>query len=107
MAELEPGHPDELVKTLTNWLRQAHAAEGTLLPVGIDPVEWAVRRFIESWRRPAKAAIESIEASLHRAMTLCDSGESFAEIKEELDTARQTLGESLRGELGLYDWNEE
>jgi hypothetical protein len=40
-------------------------------------------------------------------MTLCDSGASFAEIKEELDTACQTLGESLRDELGLYDWNKE
>ncbi len=27
MAELEPGHPDELVQTLRNWLREAQSGK--------------------------------------------------------------------------------
>ena len=46
MAELEPGHPDELVPTLHNWLREALNPIGSL-PAGTDPVECAVRRFID------------------------------------------------------------
>jgi hypothetical protein len=37
VAEMEPGNPDELVQTLRNWLREAHAPIGTL-PEGMDPV---------------------------------------------------------------------
>jgi hypothetical protein len=107
MVEFEPGHPDELVQTLTNWLRQAQAPEGTLLPLGITPVEWAVRRFIDSWKRSARTAIDSVEESLHRAIVLCDSGASLSAVKNELESARQELGETLRDELGLYEWNKE
>ena len=48
MAELEPGHPDELVRNLRNWLREANDPIGTL-PEGMDATEWAVRRFIDAW----------------------------------------------------------
>ena len=107
MAELEPGHPDELLQLLRNIFQQAHASEGELLPHGIDPLEWAARRFIESWRKPTHEAIESIEGCINRALNLCYSGGSLDEIKNELETARQTIGEDLRDELGLYEWNNE
>jgi hypothetical protein len=107
MAELESGHPDELVQTLSNWLRQSQSLEGELLPSGIDRIEWAVRRFIDSWKGPARTAIEAIEDSLRRAMALCDSKASLDEIRKELEIARQELGVSLREELGLYEWNKE
>ena len=106
MAELEPGHPDELVQILRNWLREAESPIGTL-PGGMDAAEWAVRRFIATWKSPARNAVESVEESLNRAMSLCDSGSPLAEIKNEIDLARQTLQEDLRGHLGLYDWNKE
>lgn len=106
MAELEPGHPDELVQKLRNWLREANSPIGTL-PEGLDAVEWAVRRFIDYWKTPAGSAIEGIEESLYRAMELCDSGAPLSEIKNEIDLARQTLQEDLRDHLGLYDWNKE
>lgn len=106
MAELEPGHPDELVETLRNWLKEAESPIGTL-PEGMDAIEWAVRRFIDTWKSPARNAIESVEDSLTRAISLCDSGSSLAEIKDEIDLARQTLQEDLRDHLGIYDWNKE
>jgi hypothetical protein len=106
MAELEPGHPDELVQTLRNFLREATSPVGTL-PDGMDSVEWAVRRFIDIWKTPARNAIESLQESVNRAMSLCDSGSALVEIKEELDLARQILQEDLRDHLGLYDWNKE
>lgn len=106
MAELEPGHPDELVQVLRNWLREANSPIGAL-PAGMDAVEWAVRRFIDSWKTPIRDAIEGIEESLYRAMELCDSGAPFSEIKSEIDSARQILQEDLRDHLGLYDWNKE
>jgi hypothetical protein len=40
-------------------------------------------------------------------MELCDSGASPAEIKCEIDFARQILQEDLRDHLELYDWNKE
>lgn len=104
MAELEPGHPDELVQTFRNWLREGESPIGTL-PEGMDAIEWAVRRFINSWQTPARNAIDSVEESLNRVMLLCDSGASLPEIKDEFDLARQTLQEDLRDHLGLYDWN--
>ncbi|MBL8873521.1 MAG: hypothetical protein JNK90_27350 [Planctomycetaceae bacterium] len=107
MTELEPGHPDELVQTFRNWLAEAQSPEGTLLPEGIDQIEWAIRRFIDVWRRPARLAIESIEESLATAMSLCDSGAAYTEIQKEIDIARQTLQEDLRDHLGLYDWNKD
>jgi hypothetical protein len=106
VAEMEPGNPDELVQTLRNWLREAQAPIGTL-PEGMDPVEWAVRRFIDSWKADARCAIEGVEESLYRAMALCDSGAPLPEIKSEIDLARQALQEDLRDHLGLYEWNKE
>ncbi len=106
MAELEPGHPDELTQILENWLREANSPMGKL-PEGVDAVEWAVRRFIDSWKNTARDALDSVEASLTQAISLCDSGSPFSEIKDELEIARQTLGEDLRDHLGLYDWNKE
>src|SRR5580700_3566154 len=106
MAEFEPGHPDELIQTLRNWLREAHDPIGTL-PQGMDAVEWAVRRFIDTWKNQARGAIEGVEESLDRAMALCDSKSSFDTIKNEIDSARQTLQEDLRDHLGLYHWNKE
>ena len=66
MAELEPGHPDELANTLRNWLREAHSPVGKL-PEGMDAIEWAVRRFIDSWKNPTRRAIEGVKESLYRA----------------------------------------
>jgi hypothetical protein len=106
MAELEPGHPDELIKTLRNWLREAQDPIGSL-PAGTDPVEWAVRRFIGTWKAHARRAIERVEESLNQALALCDSQASFDEIKNEIDMGRQILQEDLRDHLGLYDWNKE
>jgi hypothetical protein len=106
MAELEPGHPDELARVLRNWLREAHSPIGAL-PEGVDAIEWAIQRFIAYWKTPARRAIEDLEESLERAMGLCDSGASFLEVKNEINLARQTLQEGLRDHLGLYDWNTE
>jgi hypothetical protein len=107
MAELEPGHPDELVQTLSNWLRQSQSPDGQLVPSGIDPIEWAVHRFIDTWKGTARDAIEAVESSIHRAIALCDSKASLDEISQELEVARQELGVSLREELGIYEWNKE
>jgi hypothetical protein len=107
MAEFEPGHPDELVKLITNWLRAAQSPYGTLLPIGIDPVEWAVRQFIDKWKVSARRAIESIEENLSRAEMLCSSGGAREAVAAEIDNARSTLQEDLRDHLGLYGWNKE
>src|SRR5262245_8523239 len=106
MAELEPGHPDELLKLLTNWLKQANEPDGKLLPEGIAATEWAVRQFIRSWRKPVRDSIDSIESLLHEAIEAIDRGDAAA-AKGNIDAARQTLGEDLRDELGLYEWNRE
>jgi hypothetical protein len=106
MAELEPGHPDELVQTFRNWLREANSPMGAL-PEGVDPVEWAVRRFIDIWKADARNAIDGVEKNLSRAIALCDSKSPLEEIKRQVELARQTLQEDLRGHLGLYDWNNE
>lgn len=106
VVELEPGHPDELVQTFRNWLNEAQSPIGTL-PDGMDAVEWAVRRFISTWSSPARNAIDSIENTLSRAASLCDSNSPLAEIKTVIDVARQTLQEDLRDHLGLYNWNKE
>ena len=105
MAELEPGHPDELVQTLKNWLREAQSPLGSL-PEGTDPVEWAIRRFIASWQGPVRATIEEIEDCLRSALELCNSG-SFEKASASIDSARQLVEESLRDKLGLYEWNKE
>ena len=74
MAELEPGHPDELCQTLTNWMNQANDPLGTL-PAGVTPTEWAVRNFIESWREPVRSGIESVEESLRNALEALKTGD--------------------------------
>jgi hypothetical protein len=105
MAELEPGHPDELVEMLKNWLQQGHSPIGSL-PEEVDPVEWAIRRFIDSWKQPIRNSIEVIEECLNSAVELCNAGDPEG-AKVEIESARQLIGESLRDELGLYEWNKE
>lgn len=104
MAELEPGHPDELVDTLRNWLREAQDPIGSL-PAGTDPVEWAVRRFIASWERPVRISIQNLEECLAAAAKALEAGDVPA-ASREVESARQLVGESLRDDLGLYSWNE-
>jgi hypothetical protein len=104
MAEMEPGHPDELTEILKNWLREAQSPIGSL-PEGTDPVEWAVRRFIATWKKSARLTIEAIEECLESAQTMCDSGQPAETIKAEIDMARQFFQEDLRDHLGLYEWN--
>jgi hypothetical protein len=106
MAELEPGHPDELTHVLKNCLCEAQSSVGSL-PDGTDPVKWAVRRFIDYWKGGARSTIEQIEECLYEAMRFCDARAEHDTIKEEIDSARQLLQESLRDHLGLYDWNKE
>ncbi len=105
MAELEPGHPDELCELLTNWLKHANEPFGTL-PPGMTPTEWAVRSFINSWRKPVRAAIDSLEESLNKALIAIRSGATEAAIFE-IECSLQSLGEDLRDELGIYVWNRE
>ncbi len=105
MAELEPGHPDELRDMLANWLRQANDPVGSL-PADKTPTEWAIRNFIESWRKPAGAGLDSIEESLNKALGALKAGHAVA-AAFEIECARQTLGECVRDELGLYEWNRE
>ena len=105
MAELEPGHPDELLERLTNWLNQANDPIGSL-PPDVTPTEWAVRNFIDTWRKPVRAGLDSIEASLNKALAALKSGDvKTAEF--EIECSLQTLGEDVRDELGLYEWNRE
>lgn len=104
MAELEPGHPDELVRTLRNWLREAHDPVGAL-PTGTDPVEWAVRRFIASWSEPVRGTIQVLEESLESAAQALEARD-VATAKTRVESARQLVRESLRDELGLYPWDE-
>jgi hypothetical protein len=103
MAELEPGHPDELVRTLRNWLREASNPIGSL-PTGMDPVEWAVCRFIAWWVAPLRGSIDEIEDCLRQAGEACRAGNTAA-AAAEIELARQLLGGSLRDHLGLYSWN--
>ncbi len=105
MAELEPGHPDELREMLTNWLNQANDPIGSL-PAGVTPTEWAVRNFIDSWQKPVRDGLDSIEESINKALAALRSGDTPA-ATFELECARQTLGEDVRSELGLYEWNRE
>jgi len=102
MAELEPGHPDELTKILANWLNLANEPNADLLPAGIDPTQWAVRQFIRHWQADAESAIEKVERSLESAKQLCESDATCEAIIDEIDLARQFLQEDLRDHLGLY-----
>jgi hypothetical protein len=103
VAELEPGHPDTLVTMLRNWLREAQDPIGSLTP-GTDPVEWAVRRFIAAWQRPVRDTIDLLEEWLGAAVAACQAGD-VATAKSEIESAEQLVRESLRDELGLYEWN--
>ena len=104
MAELDPGHPDELVRTLRNWLREAHDSVGAL-PADTDPVEWAVHRFIASWSGPIRGTIQVLEECLESAVQSLATG-NVAAARTEIESAQQLVRESLRDELGLYPWNE-
>lgn len=105
MAELEPGHPDELLERLTNWLDQANDPVGSL-PPNVTPTEWAVRNFIDTWRKPVRAGLDSIEESLNKALAALKAGDTDAAVFE-IECSLQTLGEDVRDELGLYEWNRE
>ena len=104
MAELEPGDPDKLVRTLRNWLREPSDPIGSL-PAGTDPVEWAVRRFIASWVRPVRESVREIEDCLRKAEEACRAGDMAAAAVEN-DSAQQLVGESLWDHLGLYSWED-
>jgi hypothetical protein len=105
MAEFEPGHPDELLQRLTNWLNQANDPIGAL-PPNVTPTEWAVRNFIDAWRTPVRAGLDSIEESLKKALDALKAGNTDAAVFE-IECSLQTLAENLRDELGLCDWNRE
>jgi hypothetical protein len=105
MAELDPGHPDELKVTLTNWLREANDPIGSL-PPGVTPIEWAVGNFIDSWRKPVRSGIDSVDESLQKALAALKAGDTAAAVSE-IECARETLNEDVRNELGLYEWNRE
>lgn len=101
LAELEPGHPDELLERLTNWLNQANDPIGSL-PPNVTPTEWAVRKFIDTWRKPVRSGLDSIE----KALEALKAGDKDAAVFE-IECSWQTLGEDVRDELGLYEWNRE
>lgn len=103
MAELEPGHPDELTQQLRNWLRQASDPIGSL-PEGTDPMEWAVRQFIDSWRRRVRVGVDSVERSMQKALAAVEAGDTNT-ASFELGCGLQALTEDIRDSLGLYDWN--
>jgi hypothetical protein len=104
VAELEPGHPHELVRALRNWLRAAHEPLGSL-PAGTDQVEWAVRQFIASWAKPVRSSIQVLEECLKASVDALEAGDTNA-ARREIEAAQQLVGESLRDELGLYVWDE-
>jgi hypothetical protein len=105
MSELNPGHPDELRAMLSNFLARAHDPIGTLR-TGITAEEWAVKQFIDAWRGPVRAAIDSIEESLRKALAALAAGDAKT-AEFEISDSLQSLGEDLRSELGLFAWNRE
>jgi len=105
MAELEPGHPDELRDQLANWLAEATSPIGSL-PPNMPPTEWAARNFIGVCRKPVRLALDSIERSLAEAISAIRSGQTERAINL-LDSVHQSIGEDIRDHLGLYEWNRE
>ncbi|HEY3966246.1 MAG TPA: hypothetical protein VGM05_16925 [Planctomycetaceae bacterium] len=105
MAELEPGHPDELRQLLTTWLNQSSNPLGSI-PEGVTPAEWVIRNFISAWRKPVRAGIDAIESSLKTALDALRAGDTPAAVFE-IECSLQTLAESVRDELGIYEWNRE
>ena len=103
MADMESGNPDELCKTLTNFLNRANDPIGTL-PPGVTPVEWAVRSFIASWRDPIRDSLDNIDQHLEKAMKALDAG-NVNDAKSEIECLRQAIAEDIRGELGLTQWH--
>src|SRR5687767_14104387 len=100
----ERGNRDELMQVLRNWLDQAQSPIGSL-PEGTDPVDWTIGQFIDYWEKPVRRGLENLEASLNRVRELCDSQAQHSEIRSEIDYAFQIIGEDLRCELGIFDWN--
>jgi hypothetical protein len=105
MAELEPGHPDELRDQLMNWLAQAMSPIGSL-PDNTTPAEWVARNFIDVWRKPVRSSLDSIEHMLGEAGLAIQAGENARAISL-VDAIRQELAEGVRDRLGLYEWNRE
>jgi len=105
MAEHEPGHPDELQQQLANWLAEATSPIGAL-PEGMTAAEWAARNFIDSWRKPLRLGIDSIENQIAQAITAIRGNQSDLAVRI-LDGVRQEIAETLRDELGIYEWNRE
>lgn len=91
MAELEPGHPDELIRTLHNWLREASDPIGSF-PTGTDPVEWVVRRFIAGGSSLLRGSIDELEDCLRQAGEACKAGETAA-AAAEIELAASALRE--------------
>ncbi len=105
MAEMDPGHPDELRELLGNWIAQANDPIGTL-PLGTTAVELAVKNFIDCWRKPVRSAIDAVEEALDNAKKAVQSG-GTEQAMTEIEIALQGIGDSLRNELGIYEWNRE
>jgi len=103
MNGAEAGNPDELAQMLTNWLNQANDPIGSL-PAGVTPNEWVAKNFIDSWQKPIRAGLDEIETSLNRALEALKAG-NVPKATFEIECSLQTLGDDIRGELGLYEWN--
>jgi len=57
-------------------------------------------------RSPVRAGLDSIEESLKKALQALKAGDKDAAVFE-IECSLQTLGEDVRDELGLYEWNRE
>jgi hypothetical protein len=98
-----PGHSDELVRTLRNWLREASNPIGSL-PTGTDSVEWALRRFIAWWVAPLRGTIDEIEDCLTGQGGVQGRGYGRRCRGDRLDAANSRREPA--DHLGLYSWNE-
>lgn len=55
---------EEIEEVLSNWIREAMASEGELLPKGIEPAKWVTKQFLGWWRDNALAsAIDDAEGA--------------------------------------------